>query len=764
MRTRAEFLFALLLMLPVVARGQVENADPTDRLNLIQERHAGAAEAHGQSLADRVPADAVLYVSWRGSDALGSAYQDSRLKAVLADSQIPALLDQFLPQVMEKAGSLNPQAAKVGQLVSDLGKPLWHYRSAFFFAGLVEGEQSPVPRLAIISQAGADAEELRKKVSELLEQQGAPPFPIHVAKVGDLVVVTVGYEKAEDALVTASGETQPLAKDPIFVKALAHVDAEAAFMVYVSGPRLLKLIENLPDADPQFKENWPKVRDALGIKGLESIILSSGFDGKDWGSRVFVGAPAPRSGALAMMGGAPLPDETLRTIPVTATVAGAGFFNASALLKGIRSLASQADPDAANQFDSILQQANQAVGIDIQKDLLDSLGTGWAYYCDPATTGKGLLGLVVVNPLKDPAKAEDAITKLEQFANKAIAANMPRQPGQPRVSIEMRQTRVGDLNIHYLGFPLLSPAWAVAKGNLYLALYPQNVAVAAGHDATRDKSILDNPSFIAMRQRLGYEKPDSFQFVDLPRTAPDAYTSWLAISHLSGLGDLFGIPAPPMLLPTLPKLLAQLTPAGSVSWTDADGLHARSIEPFPASGVFTSDPQSLASVQAPLMISILLPALNRAREQANRVKSASNLRQIGTGAMMYANDHNGKFPVSLGEIAATEDLTIDVFVNPRGSHSAPHGLPPEQVRQWIDQNSDYIWLGQGRKVAGFRSPSDEVLAYENPQGLSDGINILYADGHVDFNLMAMAQQKIPNLGQAAPRRTPRQSLPKNGGL
>jgi prepilin-type N-terminal cleavage/methylation domain-containing protein len=40
-----------------------------------------------------------------------------------------------------------------------------------------------------------------------------------------------------------------------------------------------------------------------------------------------------------------------------------------------------------------------------------------------------------------------------------------------------------------------------------------------------------------------------------------------------------------------------------------------------------------------LLISILLPALNAARERANRVKCASNLRQIGQGVMLYANDY-----------------------------------------------------------------------------------------------------------------------------
>jgi len=45
-----------------------------------------------------------------------------------------------------------------------------------------------------------------------------------------------------------------------------------------------------------------------------------------------------------------------------------------------------------------------------------------------------------------------------------------------------------------------------------------------------------------------------------------------------------------------------------------------------------------------LLISILLPALNRAREQANRVKCASNLSQVGKAIVMYANENKGSYP------------------------------------------------------------------------------------------------------------------------
>jgi prepilin-type processing-associated H-X9-DG protein/prepilin-type N-terminal cleavage/methylation domain-containing protein len=45
-----------------------------------------------------------------------------------------------------------------------------------------------------------------------------------------------------------------------------------------------------------------------------------------------------------------------------------------------------------------------------------------------------------------------------------------------------------------------------------------------------------------------------------------------------------------------------------------------------------------------LLISILLPALGRARAQAQAVQCMSNLRTIGQAIIMYANDNNGAIP------------------------------------------------------------------------------------------------------------------------
>jgi prepilin-type processing-associated H-X9-DG protein len=149
--------------------------------------------------------------------------------------------------------------------------------------------------------------------------------------------------------------------------------------------------------------------------------------------------------------------------------------------------------------------------------------------------------------------------------------------------------------------------------------------------------------------------------------------------------------------------------------------------------------------QAALATSVLLPALNRAREQGNRVKSASNLRQIGLAAQMHANENKGKLPNDIADLLK-QDLSPEVFVNPRTNNSGPPpGLEGAAAAKWVQENSDYVYTGAG---LDFRAPDDTILGYEKPDALRDGLNILFVDGHVEFFPMAQAMQKIKAAGGA----------------
>ena len=58
-----------------------------------------------------------------------------------------------------------------------------------------------------------------------------------------------------------------------------------------------------------------------------------------------------------------------------------------------------------------------------------------------------------------------------------------------------------------------------------------------------------------------------------------------------------------------------------------------------------------------LLVSILLPALSKAREQAKRVVCQSSMKQIGLGVQMYTLDHEGKYPAAT-EMAWTPDFVV----------------------------------------------------------------------------------------------------------
>ena len=170
-----------------------------------------------------------------------------------------------------------------------------------------------------------------------------------------------------------------------------------------------------------------------------------------------------------------------------------------------------------------------------------------------------------------------------------------------------------------------------------------------------------------------------------------------------------------------------------------------------------------------LLIAILLPALTKAKENANRTACLSNIRQLGVGFMMYTQDNRGKWP------AGATFKRSGAGPQPWGP-TPPYGpLVPDwvhyQQNRSVDDSALAKYLG---KKESFRRlllcPSDEVTQRvpgagadpaEGPYWPSYSMNIIIHEAFYSsskFNLqirrpsekIMLTEEINPNDGSWAP--------------
>src|SRR5688500_17984616 len=207
-----------------------------------------------QPLADRVPADALFYMGWSGSENLGSTYDQSRFKAVLDASDIRKLFTEMMPALAERAGREDAKAREVITFVSVVGERAWRHPTAVYIGSFDFADpRNHKPRVAILCDAGKESGELKQQIQTAIDRAGKMDVPISVTTLQNLVVVAVG----ENMPVVEADKS--LSADAGFQSALGQVHKTPVAAAYLNSAGIVKMIDTAPAPrrrQQQNQQNW----------------------------------------------------------------------------------------------------------------------------------------------------------------------------------------------------------------------------------------------------------------------------------------------------------------------------------------------------------------------------------------------------------------------------------------------------------------------------------------------------------------------------
>lgn len=163
-----------------------------------------------------------------------------------------------------------------------------------------------------------------------------------------------------------------------------------------------------------------------------------------------------------------------------------------------------------------------------------------------------------------------------------------------------------------------------------------------------------------------------------------------------------------------------------------------------------------------VLISILMPALGRAKLKAQSVQCASNMRQIYMLCMMFSQDNKGHLPRSswssnVYQPGGSTEYIEKLNVWGQGGTNAPNG----DGRGWVDMEYGALW----RYLPGIESRKNlTICPGDNGEGITyGGVLVPGIERNFSYSFHAYSQDRTdPEMGLYRIDSTTRGTVPKPG--
>ncbi|UCG47983.1 MAG: hypothetical protein JSU94_21195 [Phycisphaerales bacterium] len=679
---------------------------------------ASGAESQAEKLLRVIPDDVVGIVATSGIDALKSDFDASILGRIWNDQNTQSFYQSIKSQLVAKIdkeiqdddarnsvgvifdlvqlAAKRPILAGVARREATQGPPVCAF--AFLDAG---------PRKAEIASALARAEALAEK-GEIIETtigslkmhapRDADP-PVYWGWVGSYLVIAINDAEGSAIRYLAS----PRSAAPGY---LANVPGgDDALAVYVdlqkAGDMVAAIVRE--EGDDETMDVLSVAIKELGLGSVKTLTARIGFSGPEIVGDAFLEAPAPRTGLFAAL--RPADISLLDMVDPGAMTAATVNCNLASLYDTVLGAIKAASPDEMYpEVHKAIAELEAEAKLSIREGLLDSLAGPAVFYSlaagtmPEAPTG----GMVGIAKLKDPALFEKTMQAVGDFAAVKSAGTLQFSS----------QTLEDGRTVHVcviapLAMLQVMPTWAVADD--YLVIGSSTPLCSAGlkqlaSRSTAAKSFRGTEKFRQVAANLPGNLL-SFAYVDsqvqFNQFMMQAQQFWPMLTMLAAQQEI----KLPAVLPSLGHIAKDMQPSCRYSWLGPKGFYMH----YQGAGI---EPSAAGVGGAFLGLGILMPAVTRTRQIAQRVTSGTNLSGIGRACLIYANDYEDKLPPDLETLVEKAELSPKSLESPR----KPRGF----------DGPSYIYIA-GQTVG--MAPGN-IVAYENPEFCSDKINVLYLDSHV----------------------------------
>jgi len=604
----------------------------------------GGAAGAASPLAERIPAGALAYAGWAGSQ--DAEFQKATFAAFLKEPVCGRILEAI--KTITSNEMYGEEEKKVFAAAWPLGIIALRRPTTVAWMGLDKMGRYPMPRMVALVDLGKEKKAFGEHVDALLNL--IPPEArkeLKDATLGGVTYKTAQLEHGPEMSFGYMGDVffltigKGMAGEVITLKPAASLQADEAFVArmkevgakheqlsfYFDVMSTRKALKKMELGQGEWAQTRPSRRGdddlsvdemlrLLGMAKVSAVAAATTVaPDSQMISRTKIFSPAPHKGAMMVFGGKPLTDADLAHVPADADMVFAYNISASRGWKELRKIIRGFDPRADEQMHEGLGQIGGMFGVSLEDDILDNLGDTWVV-SSAVSQGGAPTGTVLTVELKDPDAFVRTIVKIE------LAARVKNMLGQGEVRnndefdgprpdrMDIEKLKAGDTEIHYLvssgrGFMPITPAWAVHNKKLYVAMFPQVIKSAIEHEGRNP--LIASPKYTALRTKTNTNAL-GLAYINTPQMLGRHYATLLIYSNVLTQMGLYGRsnkqPVRPDFVPAMSTILKYIPPTIETITADKTGVIFEQHGAHPLSCV--PDAWFLAgSVFAPIVIAPL---------------------------------------------------------------------------------------------------------------------------------------------------------------